>query len=64
LVAATLAWAAGEGILAPGGRLIIEHSPRERPLPPPGLILLDTRAYGQSELSFLAPEGAEAKEDA
>lgn len=52
LVEATLALAAG-GLLAPGGWLVVEHSPRERPEAPPGLTLDDRRAYGQTELSFL-----------
>jgi 16S rRNA (guanine966-N2)-methyltransferase len=52
LVAVALGLAAG-GLLAPGGWLVIEHSPRERPEAPPGLELDDRRAYGQTELSFL-----------
>ena len=48
---------AGEGgLLAPGGWLVIEHSPRERPPGEPGLRLEDRRAYGQTEISFLYRE--------
>jgi len=44
------------GLLAPGGWLVIEHSPRERPAQEPGLSLEDRRAYGQTEISFLYRE--------
>ncbi len=44
------------GLLAPGGWLVIEHSPRERPSQEPDLRLEDRRAYGQTEISFLYRE--------
>lgn len=52
LVASALALAAG-GLLVPQSWLVIEHSPWERPVAPPGLELNGRRAYGQTELSFL-----------
>jgi len=42
--------------LAPGGWLVLEHSPRERPKETGGLRLVDQRTYGQTELSFLIRE--------
>ncbi len=42
--------------LAPGGWMVLEHSPRERPAPEYGLALADRRTYGQTELSFLRRE--------
>ncbi len=42
--------------LAPGGWLVLEHSPRERPQEAGGLQLVDQRTYGQTELSFLTRE--------
>ncbi len=49
--------AAKAGILAPEGRLVIEHSHRERPVALAGLVLGDHRIYGQTELSFFeAPQ--------
>ncbi|MCB2225209.1 MAG: 16S rRNA (guanine(966)-N(2))-methyltransferase RsmD [Desulfarculaceae bacterium] len=53
-VAKVLALAADKGLLAPEGRLIIEHAPQERPEAPEGLIAVDHRRYGQSELSFFS----------
>lgn len=47
------ALAAGLALLGPGGLMVLEHSPRERPAPPPGLETTDHRVYGQTELSFL-----------
>jgi 16S rRNA (guanine966-N2)-methyltransferase len=41
------------GFLAPGGWLVLEHSPRERPHETQGLQIVDHRTYGQTELSFL-----------
>jgi 16S rRNA (guanine966-N2)-methyltransferase len=41
------------GFLAPGGWLVLEHSPRERPQETQGLQIVDHRTYGQTELSFL-----------
>ena len=52
LAARVLALAAGSGLLAPGGCLVLEHSPRETPPPPPGWDPPDTRAYGQTRVSF------------
>jgi 16S rRNA (guanine966-N2)-methyltransferase len=53
LVAAAVALAGEHGFLAPGGRLVVEHSPREAPPESPaGLELADRRAYGQTRLSF------------
>jgi len=42
--------------LAPGGWLVLEHSPRERPEDASGMRLVDKRTYGQTELSFLIRE--------
>lgn len=39
-------------VLKPGGRLVIEHSPKERPADGGGLRRYDRRRYGQTELSF------------
>ncbi|MFH1034689.1 MAG: 16S rRNA (guanine(966)-N(2))-methyltransferase RsmD [Pseudomonadota bacterium] len=50
--------AAGD-FLAPGGLMVIEHSPQEQPTPTPGLVLADQRRYGQTMLSFLARRPAE-----
>jgi 16S rRNA (guanine966-N2)-methyltransferase len=48
-----LALAGEGGLLAPGGWLVVEHSPREEPpRAASGLALADRRAYGQSRLSF------------
>ena len=51
-VAQVLTLVAEHKLLAPGGRLIVEHAPSERPEAPAGLIASDLRRYGQSELSF------------
>jgi 16S rRNA (guanine966-N2)-methyltransferase len=40
-------------IMAPGGWLVVEHSPRERPVEAGQARLSDHRVYGQTELSFL-----------
>ena len=45
-------WAQQHGLLAPGGMLVVEHSPRETVPAPDGLKLADQRRYGQSLLSF------------
>jgi 16S rRNA (guanine966-N2)-methyltransferase len=42
--------------LTPGGWLVLEHSPRERPQEAHGLRIVDHRTYGQTELSFLTRE--------
>ena len=56
-VARLAALLAAGGLLAPQGLMVIEHSPRERPPLLAGLALADRRAYGQTELSFLALAG-------
>ena len=55
-VARLLQLAGGHGFLALGGWLVLEHSPRERPVEAHGLHLVDHRTYGQTELSFLIRE--------
>ena len=45
---------AGKGLLARGGALALEHSPKERPEASGGLKLFKRRKYGQTELSFFA----------
>ncbi|MCF8032173.1 MAG: 16S rRNA (guanine(966)-N(2))-methyltransferase RsmD [Desulfarculaceae bacterium] len=54
-VAKLLALVAERKLLAPRGRLIVEHAPQERPEAPSGLRASDLRRYGQSELSFFTP---------
>jgi len=54
LVAASLALVAGEGLLAPGGILAVEHSPAEAPAETKGLAVIDRRRYGQTQLSLLS----------
>ncbi|WP_449246996.1 16S rRNA (guanine(966)-N(2))-methyltransferase RsmD [Desulfarculus baarsii] len=51
--------AARPGFLAPGGVLVIEHAPGEAP-PQTGLAIIDHRAYGQTELTFLGAPAAPA----
>jgi 16S rRNA (guanine966-N2)-methyltransferase len=60
-------WAVGEkalpvlGQLARSGRLradarvVLEHSSREKPEPPEGLVRFDERSFGDTGLSFLRP---------
>jgi 16S rRNA (guanine966-N2)-methyltransferase len=55
-VARLVKLAGQHGFLAPGGWLVLEHSPRERPEEGGGLKLIDKRTYGQTELSFLTRE--------
>jgi len=55
-VARVLALAAQGWLLAPEGRLIVEHAPGETPSPPAGLTAVDHRRYGQSEMSFFTWE--------
>lgn len=46
--------------LAPGGSLVVEHSPNERPENVADIKLKDQRKYGQTEVSFFTrynPEG-------
>jgi 16S rRNA (guanine966-N2)-methyltransferase len=54
LVQKVVGLAAEHGFLAPGGLMVIEHSPRERPRAQGGLKLADHRVYGQTELTFFA----------
>ena len=44
--------ACAPGFLADNAWLVMEHSPRERPRAPQGLVLSDHRVYGQTELTF------------
>jgi 16S rRNA (guanine966-N2)-methyltransferase len=37
------------------GRVVLEHSSRETPEPPPGLVRYDQRSFGDTGLSFLRP---------
>ncbi|MCA1990097.1 MAG: 16S rRNA (guanine(966)-N(2))-methyltransferase RsmD [Desulfarculus sp.] len=55
LVAALIRLCAAQGWLSPEGVLVIEHAPGERPPEDAGLRLIDRRAYGQTEVSFLTP---------
>ncbi|MBU1275103.1 MAG: 16S rRNA (guanine(966)-N(2))-methyltransferase RsmD [Proteobacteria bacterium] len=55
-VARLLNLAAQGWLLAPGGQMIIEHSPEEDPGVPVGLKAQDRRRYGQSELSFFTTD--------
>lgn len=55
LVAALTRLCADRGCLSPGGVLVIEHAPGERPPEDAGLGLSDRRVYGQTEVSFLTP---------
>lgn len=55
LVAQLTRLCAQQGWLGPGGMLVIEHAPGERPPEDAGLRLFDRRAYGQTEVSFLTP---------
>lgn len=40
-------------LLTPGGMLVIEHSPSEKPPESRALKLVDNRTYGQTQLSFM-----------
>ncbi len=53
LVNPTLEKVAAAGMLKEGGRLIVEHSPKEPIGEISGLALTDTRKYGQTLISFL-----------
>ncbi|MBI1909526.1 MAG: 16S rRNA (guanine(966)-N(2))-methyltransferase RsmD [Deltaproteobacteria bacterium] len=53
LVNTTLRFLAREKTLAPGGMIIVEHSPREGVVPPEGLQITDERRYGQTNITFL-----------
>lgn len=50
-----LAQVARRGVLRAGGRIVIEHHPRETIQAPEGLALTDQRKYGQTLISFLQP---------
>lgn len=45
------------GLLAPEGKIIVEHSPREMIADIPGLMVKDRREYGQTVISFLGISG-------
>lgn len=53
LVARFMAACQDQELVAPRGRLVIEHSPAERPPEVGQLRLVDQRRYGQTEISFL-----------
>ncbi len=53
LVNPTLEAIASQKLLAPSGRVVVEHSPRETIHDAIGLFLFDTRKYGQTMISFL-----------
>ncbi len=55
LVGPTLERIAEQELLAPAGRIVVEHHPKEPIQAPPGLVLTDTRKYGQTRISFLEP---------
>lgn len=47
---------AHQALLAPGGRLVLEHHKDEKVQPPEGFVLVDERRYGQCSLTFFARE--------
>jgi 16S rRNA (guanine(966)-N(2))-methyltransferase RsmD len=53
LVNPTLRRIVREKLVVPLGRVVVEHSPRERILEDVGLTILDQRKYGQTLISFL-----------
>lgn len=55
LVGPTLLQLADSPLLAPGALVIVEHHPKEPIGAIPRLALTDTRKYGQTLISFLAP---------
>ncbi|PIR16967.1 MAG: 16S rRNA (guanine(966)-N(2))-methyltransferase RsmD [Deltaproteobacteria bacterium CG11_big_fil_rev_8_21_14_0_20_49_13] len=55
MVNSTLAKIAEANILAEGGRIVVEHHPKEPIREVAGLALTDTRKYGQTSVSFLCP---------
>ena len=62
LVAPTLAWLAGSGLLAPGARLVVEHSAKEEiPSGLKNVRLLRQERFGETRISFLEYEGCEAR---
>lgn len=52
LIDATLQKLGHFPLLAPGGRLLMEHSPREKPTFLSGLVKVDERKYGQTYVTF------------
>ena len=54
LVNPSLAMIEKENLLAPDGKVIVEHSPRETLREHKGLVLADQRKYGQTVISFFA----------
>lgn len=59
LVEQTVGRVAASTLLAPGGLLVVQHSARERPLPPAGWRVVREVDFGETHLSFLAPAGWE-----
>jgi 16S rRNA (guanine966-N2)-methyltransferase len=59
LVNPTLELLSKSKLLKPGSIIIVEHHPKEPILPPDGLVVFDSRKYGQTLVSFLkrAPGG-------
>lgn len=53
LVNETIEAVAKENLLKPEGKIIVEHSPREKIGEISGLVLTDVRKYGQTVISFL-----------
>jgi 16S rRNA (guanine966-N2)-methyltransferase len=53
LVNASLSMIVRERLLAVGGKIIVEHSPRETIRDIPGLVVTDRREYGQTVISFV-----------
>ncbi len=53
LVNSSLALIVRQKLLAEGGTIVVEHSPRETIRAPEGLSLYDSRKYGQTVISFL-----------
>ena len=62
MVNPTLRLLAGSPLLKEGGRVIVEHHPKEPIESIAGLCLTDTRKYGQTLVSFLSPGGKTAEE--
>jgi 16S rRNA (guanine966-N2)-methyltransferase len=57
-VPSVLALLVERGLLAEEARVVVEHDARTSLEAPPGLSLFERRAYGQSALTILTPEGA------
>lgn len=56
LVDAAVGAVARHGLIAPGGLLVVQHSSRERPHPPPGWAPARTVGHGETEVTFFARE--------